>query len=76
VPRSVLVGMKLARPSPDKVLREVEIGENPHLVPSTKAMAVVLRHALAEVPPSLDALKAVLSKEKAHYSASSNVTDI
>jgi len=48
------------RPSPDKVLREVTLDGESVLVPSTPAMAVVLRYGLAEAAPSLDALKAML----------------
>ena len=58
VPLSVLVELKLVRPSPDKVLREVSRDNEAVLIPATEAMAVVLRHGLTK-KPSMDALKAM-----------------
>jgi len=64
VPLSTLTDMKLMRPSPDKVLRKVWRDDMLVLVPATQAMAVVLRHKLETKAPSMDALKAMLSKGK------------
>ncbi len=58
MPLSKLVELKLARPSPDKVLRKTVRHGKAVLVPATQAMAVVLRHNL-EDEPSMDALKAM-----------------
>ncbi len=58
VPLSVLVELKLAHPSPDKVLRESVRYKKAVLIPSTEAMAVVLRHSLKE-EPTMDALMAI-----------------
>ena len=62
VPLTTLNEMNLARPSPDKVLREVKRDKKFVLVPSTQAMALVLRHGLSEAP-SLDALRVMLLKK-------------
>ena len=60
------------RPSPDKVLRKVKRGGMQVLVPFTQAMpvAVVLRrrYNLEQKAPSLNALKAMLSKDKVDWS--------
>ena len=61
VPLSTLREMRLARPNPDMVLRQVTHDLKCALVPSTQAMAVVLRHGLKNAV-SLDALKALLLK--------------
>ena len=69
VPRSELKTLGLIWPSPDKVPREVTRGGKQVLVPATQAMAVVLRYNLEQGAPSLDALKAMLSKDKVIWSA-------
>jgi hypothetical protein len=51
LPAVELVTMKLVRPSPDKVLRQLVRAGLPVLVPATPAMALVLRHQLAWAPP-------------------------
>lgn len=58
VPSVELEAMEAVRPSPDKVLRRVKakVGVGYVLVPSTPAMALVLRHSLSEAP-SLERLK-------------------
>ena len=63
-PLSTLAAMKLVRPSPDKVLREATRDGEAVLVPSTQALAAVLRYGLKK-PPSIAALKAMLLKDKA-----------
>ena len=68
VPLAAVDKLDAVRPSPDKVLREVELGDEQVLVPATPAMAVVLRLNL-EKAPSLDALKAMLSNDKVDCSA-------
>ena len=57
------------RQSPDNVLRKIERGGEQVLVPATSAMAVVLRFNLEKKAPSLDALKAMLSKDKVDWRA-------
>ena len=64
VPLSMLAEMKVARPSPDKVLREATRDEEAMLAPSTQAMEVVLRYGLKKAPP-MGALKAMLLKGRA-----------
>lgn len=69
VPTSVLRGMKLVRPSPDKVLRSVRRLTSPGsegsgqriLVPVDAATALVLRYGLDKTP-SIEQLKAMLRK--------------
>ena len=57
VPLSMPAAMRIARPSPDKVLREATRDEEEAmLVPATQAMAVVLRYGLKKAP-SLAALR-------------------
>ncbi len=66
VPSAILKGMKLVRPSPDKVLRVVQLcgstgsrgGRQCTLIPADAATALVLRHELTVVP-SIDDLKAL-----------------
>ena len=57
---SMLETMELKRPSPDKVLREVQmptsLGRENFLIPSDAAMALVLRHDL-KYAPTLQKLK-------------------
>ena len=61
IPSSVLETMKLKRPSPDKVLREVQLPASlgrseVMLIPADAAMALVLRFDLKQAP-SLEELK-------------------
>jgi hypothetical protein len=64
VPSAILKDMKLVRPSPDKVLREVNMRVNPGshgssryiLIPADAATALVLRTGITEIP-SIDELK-------------------
>ena len=65
VPSIALEDIKLVRPSPDKVLREVLQGQERVLVPATPAMRFVLRHGLQRAP-ALDALKGMLQPSGGH----------
>jgi hypothetical protein len=66
VPSAILKDMKLVRPSPDKVLRQVKMRVTPGshgsgryiLIPADAATALVLRTGINEIP-SIDELKAL-----------------
>ena len=64
VPETRLVDMKVANPSPNKVLRAVRRGQATVLVPADAAMSLVLRRRL-KTAPSMDELRALCSTEKA-----------
>jgi hypothetical protein len=49
VPRSDEVVQSIERPSPDKTLRSVFIGDDLHLIPSTKAMAYILNNGCEKI---------------------------
>jgi hypothetical protein len=49
LPRSDELVQSIKRPSPDKTLRSVFIGGDPHLIPSTKAMAYILNNGCKEI---------------------------
>jgi hypothetical protein len=51
-------------PSPDKVLRLVAAADaaESEFIPSTPAMALVLRHGEKGTPPSLDVIRASLAR--------------
>ena len=67
VPSAILRDLEIVRPSPDKVLRAVELrtsagsrgGGQRVLIPADAATAVVLRHGISALALSLDELKAL-----------------